>query len=116
MKDERLALVNSSMSVLRMLEDVLRDEHVIVFKVSSEAEFERRLNSGKFDDTSVVILEDDVHMPGMGRTMADRLRNDYPGIKIVTFAKELQDWGDKNLLNSPNTTNKQIRQAILDLR
>ncbi len=116
MRQESLALVNSDPGALTRLESALvGSKHIVVFRISSPDQFKRRLVGDDFNNTTVVIIDDKIPGTGLGKATADKLRAKYGGLKVVSFCKELQSWGNANLLDSSNTTNEEIRRTISEL-
>ena len=115
MKNEKLTLINDNISVLDVLEDVLQGDHVIVARISTLVDFNKKLKDGFLEATTVAIVDDAMPREGQGENVARKLRETYPGIKIVSYSSRPQDWGDINLINSPATSIAKIREAILSL-
>ncbi|HKB88046.1 MAG TPA: hypothetical protein VKC53_00170 [Patescibacteria group bacterium] len=116
MNNERLLLINDNLPTLDLLSRILSREHEIVASISSAIEFKQKLEDGSLVGSTVAIVDDRMPREGMGKGIAQKLRQDFPNIKIISFSGQLQDWGDVNLRNSPDTSIGIIRKAVLDLQ
>jgi len=115
MYHEQLLLINDNPAVLDALEHVLSDNNEIVAKIGNVLDFKKRFEDGSLAVATVAIVDDKMPRAGVGKGIAEALRRKYPSMKIVSYSSTLQDWGDVNLVNSPNTSISDIRQAVLDL-
>lgn len=115
MRNERLVLISSNDVAADFLKRTLSGEHRVIARIASLADFNKRLKSGSLAEATVAIIDNKMPTEGMGKGIAKLLTDKYPGIKIVSFSKDVQNWADASIVNSPQTSTHDIRQTILGL-
>ena len=111
MEGDNVALFDDDRDKMDLLERVLADNN-IVSKVGSIDEFEAALKKGIFAEVDVAIIDGSLPAQGDGEKIAKELRKKYPNIKIISFAGELQKWGDVNLVKGGIKSVKAIQEAV----
>ncbi|MDP4007038.1 MAG: response regulator [bacterium] len=93
-----LFLVEDESALRHFFGEVFSPQYEVLMAVSFPEAMEK-IQQLKERNCRVAMVDGSLgHHKGDGKDIAERLRNEIPGIRIVACSAEEQDWGDINLL------------------
>lgn len=112
----KIFVAEDEQTIRRLLRTMLTQRgHRVVLEAGSLAEALENIKKAKEMGVSVAVIDGSLtgqNSPGDGPKIAEALRKEVPGIKIVSFSGEPVSWGDYNVYKPDIATLPAVIKSI----